>query len=54
MFITTECREPADVVFALDSSGSIGRANFEKMVDFIRKVVIGLRIGSSESTESSR
>lgn len=41
------CRAPADVVFALDGSGSIGADVFLKYVDFLRAVVNGL----SDSTQ---
>ena len=40
------CRQGADVVFALDSSGSIGRTNYQKEVDFVREVIHGLNINS--------
>jgi collagen type VI alpha len=39
-----ECRVGADLVFALDSSGSIGRVNFQKQVDFVKEVVYGLNL----------
>lgn len=35
---TTNCRGFADVVFALDSSGSIGTDNWAKQLDFVSKV----------------
>ena len=34
------------MVFALDSSGSIGRTNYQKVVDFVREVIHGLNINS--------
>ena len=41
-------------MFALDASGSIGKENFEKMIDFIRTVVDGIRIGNSDSRSPAR
>ena len=34
----------ADIAFALDDSGSIGKANFVKEIDFVSKVVAGLNL----------
>lgn len=48
------CEEPADIIFALDASGSIGRQNFETMVDFVRNVIQGMRMGNEDSTSVSR
>ncbi len=38
------CRTPADVAFALDASGSIGKVNFQKQLDFVRDVILGLNL----------
>ncbi len=32
------CRVPRDVAFTLDSSGSIGRENFELVVNFVKGI----------------
>ena len=48
------CEEQIDLVFALDASGSIGRQNFEIMIEFVRNVIQGLRIGTPESSRPSR
>ena len=48
------CEEQADIIFALDASGSIGRENFEIMIEFVREVIQGLRIGTPESSRPSR
>ena len=40
----TGCEEPGDVVFAVDSSGSIGKENFQLLVDFTKAVVMELPI----------
>ena len=37
--VYTECRRPKDIAFALDASGSIGRENFHKSVEWARNVV---------------
>lgn len=39
------CRTPADVVFALDASGSIGKANFLRVITFAKAVVRQLPVG---------
>ncbi|XP_021364449.1 uncharacterized protein LOC110457477 [Mizuhopecten yessoensis] len=36
---------PADIVFILDSSGSVGTANFQKMLQFVRTTAQGFDIG---------
>lgn len=38
------CENPGDVVFALDSSGSIKKENFQLMVDFAKRLVMELPI----------
>ena len=42
------CTTPgrADLAFALDSSGSIGRANWFKVLDFVKAMALSLRIDS--------
>ena len=42
--ISPGCRAPADVVFAIDSSGSVGRRNFNKLVDFVREMIEQLNV----------
>ena len=41
-------------MFALDASGSIGKENFEKMVNFVRTVINGIRIGNEDSRQPAR
>ena len=41
-----DCRNPPDVVFALDSSGSIGHENFQRIVDFTKEVTRYLPVGA--------
>lgn len=53
-YVFADCREPADIVFAIDDSGSINKENFEKMVDFVREFIQGLRIGDAGSQRASR
>ena len=38
------CRQVADVVFLVDSSGSYGPSNFQKQLDFVREIVKGMNI----------
>ena len=54
LFRYPECEESADIVFALDASGSIGNDNFEKMVDFTRSVIQGLSIGMDGVSRPTR
>ena len=39
MFTISECREPVDLIFVLDASGSIEFVNFEKMRNFVMSFV---------------
>ena len=43
-FSLSECREPADVIFVLDASGSITRENFQFVVDFTKAVIMQLPV----------
>ena len=43
--ISTDCPDPADVVFAIDSSGSIGQENYYTVLDFAKTVVSSLNVG---------
>ena len=54
VIVPTECREPADLVFAIDSSGSIGSENYQKVLDYARDIVAGMRIGDEMSRYQSR
>uniref|UniRef100_A0A915KHJ1 VWFA domain-containing protein n=1 Tax=Romanomermis culicivorax TaxID=13658 RepID=A0A915KHJ1_ROMCU len=38
-----------DLMFLLDGSGSVGKKNFPKVLDFVKKVVSRLPIGASET-----
>ena len=44
MFYSIECPHEADVVFLLDSSGSIKLDDFNVMQEFIRDVIFGLNV----------
>ncbi|XP_076472733.1 matrilin-1-like [Babylonia areolata] len=39
---------PADIVFIMDASGSVGSSNFEVMKQFVRDLVDGFEIGSNK------
>ncbi|XP_060600216.1 uncharacterized protein LOC132753729 isoform X4 [Ruditapes philippinarum] len=41
--------EPADIVFILDASGSVGATNFNKMLVFVNKLVDGFPVGPTET-----
>ncbi|XP_053401477.1 uncharacterized protein LOC123550590 isoform X2 [Mercenaria mercenaria] len=41
--------EPADIVFILDASGSVGATNFNKMLEFVKKLVDGFPVGPTET-----
>lgn len=38
------CRVGADIIFALDASGSIGQPNFQRQIDFVKSLVYSLNI----------
>ena len=42
--LLTACEHPADVIFALDSSGSIEEENYYIMENFVRDVIASLDI----------
>ena len=42
------CAAKADIAFILDSSGSIGQTNYNKMLDFVKDVVNQFDIGSNK------
>ena len=50
--LVLECREPADVVIALDSSGSVGVSRYAKLLEFTKDIVHNLNIGPG--SQSSR
>ncbi|CAH1783538.1 unnamed protein product [Owenia fusiformis] len=42
---TTQCRGQADIIFVIDSSGSVGEDNFKLILDFINVIIDNLDIG---------
>ena len=44
ILLCVACPHPADVVFALDSSGSIQQDNFYVIQDFVRDVIYGINV----------
>ena len=46
--LLSECDAQADIVFLLDSSGSVGSANFQKMLGFVRNVANSFNIGPKD------
>ena len=49
LFTACNSTEPADIVFILDASGSVGATNFQKMLDFVKKMVDGFPISATET-----
>ena len=43
------CNIVADVAFIVDSSGSIGRRNWPKMLDFIKEMVKAFNVGADKT-----
>ena len=43
------CNIVADVAFIVDSSGSIGRGNWVKMLDFIKEMVKAFNVGADKT-----
>ena len=43
-----QCAAQADIVFILDSSGSIGQANYNKMLNFVRDVTSKFDVGQNK------
>ncbi|KAH3775135.1 hypothetical protein DPMN_176532, partial [Dreissena polymorpha] len=41
--------EPADIVFILDASGSVGAPSFNKMLQFVNKMIDGFPIGAADT-----
>ena len=44
--MSTECRYPANLLIALDSTRSVHEANYSIMLDFAKRLVQGLPIGN--------
>jgi Mg-chelatase subunit ChlD len=42
-----DCGTVADIIFTLDSSGSVGKANFDKMLGFVKTLVKGFNVGQN-------
>ena len=41
--------EPADILFILDASGSVGSTNFNTMLNFVKKLVDGFPVSARET-----
>lgn len=46
--VTKTCAAKADILFILDSSGSIGQTNYNKMLSFVRDVSSKFDIGPNK------
>lgn len=51
-FVSTVCDGAVDVIFIMDSSGSIRQTNFRLMIDFVTNVVSSLDIDNGASSRS--
>ena len=51
LFVYSACNgtQPADIVFILDASGSVGSTNFRTQLDFVKKMIAGFYIGPQET-----
>lgn len=45
MIISAACKAVADVAFLVDSSGSIGRSRWPKMLNFLKEVIKKFNVG---------
>ncbi len=50
--ITTKCQNKLDLGFILDSSGSVGQYNFERMKSFVKDLTDFYKLGSDETRVS--
>ena len=46
---TAACNTEADIVFLLDSSGSVGRADFQRLLSFVESVVGELNVDANRT-----
>lgn len=44
----TDCGAVADIIFNLDSSGSVGKANYDKMLEFVKNMVKNFNIAGNK------
>ncbi|XP_068678399.1 adhesion G protein-coupled receptor L4-like [Montipora foliosa] len=44
-----DCEAVADIAFIVDSSGSIGRCNWQKMLEFLKRMVEALNVGPNKT-----
>ena len=47
--LLTECKLGSDIVFAVDSSGSIGLQNFRQMIHFLELLINSLNVDAKHS-----
>ena len=46
ILLISDCTGQADIVLALDASGSIGEANWKKLQTFVKSLITGFNIGT--------
>ena len=49
LFSVCNTTQPADIVFILDASGSIGSTDYQKMLTFVKRVLSGFNIGPHDT-----
>lgn len=49
LFSSEQCSQISDVVFVVDSSGSIGRRNFKRELQFVKQVASTFKMGPKQS-----
>ena len=49
LFTSEQCTQKSDVVFVVDSSGSIARSNFKKELQFVKEVASTFKMGPEQS-----
>ena len=51
---TPVCRISGDIIFAVDASGSVGKANFQKLMDAVLQTVLMLDLSTSVGNAGAR
>ena len=49
VFVHADCSMGSDIVFALDSSGSIGRQNVQQMTRFLELLINSLNVNANDT-----
>ena len=49
LFAGQECAAPLDMIFVIDASGSVGKENFDNMLEFVTTLTSTLNVGPSRT-----